>query len=541
MAKKDDNPDSFLQMLNDMKDMFQNMNEEQREEIGKALLDDSYLIELENKKFYRYQKPDYESKSIRMIRWLGPFWNAQNDDDKAMLCEYVKSDIRMQGLTQEFMKEEMRGYLYHVFANFKPGDHENHWRLYGPFWMMEQLQMTDCLDLVLESLRQDAYFFHNYFRGFTEWSSAIVYQLGKNQIDTLEQFMYEQGIIPDAKPIVFNALVWIYIRHPEKRLHITAIILKYLNHCLDICKKGASPINIEAYAIACATGKIKETLPMLRKLFTELDFPTMIIVDGYKEIEQVMKNKKNHFCCLYDNMNDYLHDEEERYDLDHADWQASRKEEDDDEEDDDLFNGIDDENYFDDDDIYNEEDSIYDEEEKAKRYTIHIELLDGPEKVERTLQVPSNIYLSAFTELLMLAFGRQDIPELYEYNDGEMRYRPDVDDFALDKDYWEMEDPYYSMLSEVLRKKGNTATFNIMKGDKTIWRHLLTLEKSGRYTEKTEHRVDLINGQGCYPIKSVKNMDEHIAHYNAGKLRQPNLDTIRKRIRNFEEEREETF
>jgi len=32
MAKKGDHTDSFLQMLNQMKDMLQNMNEEQREE-----------------------------------------------------------------------------------------------------------------------------------------------------------------------------------------------------------------------------------------------------------------------------------------------------------------------------------------------------------------------------------------------------------------------------------------------------------------------------------------------------------------------------
>ncbi len=523
MAKKDNHTDSFLQMLDKMKNMVQNMGKEELEDFGKALSDDSYMIELENKMFYRYQKPDYKSKSIQVIRWLGPFWNAQNDDDKVMLCKFVESDIRIQGLTQEFMKEEMRGYLYRVFANYEPKHHENHWRLFGPFWMMERLQMTDCLDLVLESLRQDAFFFYNYFGGFTEWISAIVYQLGKDQIDTLEQFLYEQGIIPYAKPIVFNALVWIYLRHPEKKLRITAFILKFLNHCLDICKQGASPINIEDYAIACATAKIKETLPILRKLFTELDFPTKILDDGYQELEQVVNSKKSYFCCLYDNMNDYLNDEEERYLLDDADWQDT--------EDDDDWQDVED-----DDDDY-----IYNEEEKAKRYTIHVELLDGPEKVERTLQVPSNIYLAPFTELLMLAFGRQDIPELYEYNDGNMRYRPDVSDFDLDYEYWEIEDAYYFTLGEIVRKKGHTATFNIMKGQKTIWRHVLTLEKSGRYTEKTEHRIDLIGGQGCYPTKSTKNMDEHITRYNAGKLKRPNLDTIRKRIRNFEEDNETTF
>ncbi len=520
MAKKDNHEDPFTQMMNEMKNMFKSMTEEQREQLGRLITDETYLIELENSRFYRYQKPDYHSKSIREIRWLAPFWNAQQEDDKVMLCRFVEKDIRRLGLTREAIKEEMRGYLYKVFADFNPHQHDNHWRLYGPFWMMERLQMTDCLDLVLESLRQDAYFFHNYFLRFSEWISAVVYQLGKNQIDTLEQFLYEQGIMPDAKPIVFNAIVWIYLRHPEKRLRITAVVVKFLNHCLEICQKGASSFNIESYAISCATAKMKETLPALRKLFTELDLSTHILVEGFDELEQEMTNREFHFCCMYDNMNDYLYDEKECYALDDADWEDSGEE---------------------DDDFYDDDDSIFNDGEKAKRYTIRIELLDAPEKVERTLQVPSNIYLAFFTEVLMLSFGRHDIPEQYEFSVGDMRYRPDVDDFALEEEYWDMDDSYYATLNDLLSKKGNTATFNIMKGDKNIWRHVLTLEKSGRYTEKTENYINLIKGQGSYPAKSIKNMNAYIARYHANKVRKPNFDTIRKLIRDFEEDNSMIF
>ncbi|MCR4582680.1 MAG: plasmid pRiA4b ORF-3 family protein [Prevotella sp.] len=524
--------------MKELKEMFDNVSEEDRNEILRALVDETSLAVMENKCLYSYQKPDYKSKAIQEIRWLGPFWNAEEDDDKVALCESVENDIRKQGVTPEAIKEEMRGYLYHVFANFKPGNHENHLRLFGPLWMMEKLQMTDCLDLVLEALRQDAFFYHNYFLGFTEWVSAVIYQLGRNQIDTLERFMYERSIIPSTKGIVFNSLVWIYVRHPEERLYITGIILKYLNHYLNICKRGALTTNTESYAMACATAKIKETLPVLRRLFTELDVSTEVIVDGYDEVEYVMNKKKGHFCCLYDNINDYLHDGKELHELEYADWRAFRKEEMNEKEDG-LLNSNDDETIFGNGSRYSDEDYIYDEGEKAKRYIIRIELTDGPEKVVRTLQVPSNIFLTPFTELLMLSFGRQDVPEIYEYNNGVKRYRPDIEEFVNDKEYWEMDDSYYSTLSDLLRKKGNTATFTIMKGDKAIWHHLLTLEKIGRYTEKIEHRIELIDGQGCYPIKSVKNMDELTARYNAGKLKQPNLDTIRKRIRNFEEEYEE--
>jgi hypothetical protein len=515
--KKSDG-EHFLELMKEMMEKIQKMPKEQRDEIGQLLNGELDLSAVENERFYTYQRPDYSKKSTMVFRWLGPFWNAQNGDDKVMLCKFVESDIYMQQLTPEFMREEMRGYLYRLFAAFEPGVSENHWRLYGPLWMMERLQMTGCLDLVLEALRQDSYFFHNYFLHFVEWPSAVVYQLGKDQTDTLETFLYEQGIIPDNKVIVLNALVWVYLRHPEKRLQISAMLVKFLNHCLDICLKGASPMNIEQYAIACATAHIKETMPLLSRLFTELHIPTFLLTNGAMELEQIMNDKKTPYYCKYASMDEYLHDHEELYELDEADWSASDNPYDDDEEE--------------------EEDCIYEEAETAKRYIIHIELVDAPEKVERTLQVPSNMYLTPFTELLMRCFDRQDTPDHYEYSDGYMRFLPDADDHALDKDYWEMDGTDYSTVSQLFTKKGEKATFNIKKGKKTLWRHILTLEKSGRYTQKIVNHIELLSGQGTYPQQSCKSMTDHAARFKGGKLKQPDFDAIRQRVRDFEEENE---
>lgn len=167
-------------------------------------------------------------------------------------------------------------------------------------------------------------------------------------------------------------------------------------------------MNIEHYAIACATAHIKETMPLLQRLFTELSFPTMILTDGAKELKRVMNDSKIPFFCLYPSMDKYLHDKEELSQLDEADWAAME---------DDYSDAYDD-------------DSIYDSSETAKRYTVRIELTGGPEPVVRTLQVPSNMYLTPFTELLMLSFGRQDVPDHYEYSDEDMRFLPDADDHA---------------------------------------------------------------------------------------------------------------
>jgi hypothetical protein len=203
--------------------------------------------------------------------------------------------------------------------------------------------------------------------------------------------------------------------------------------------------------------------------------------------------------------------------------------------------GYGDEDYDEEDDgpyDFDDDFSIYDTTEKAKRYTVRIELTDAPEKVERTLQLPSNMTLTGFAELIMLSFGWQDVPEKYEFKDGDFRYLPDADEHALDKDYWEMDSTDYTTVGFMLGKKGATATFDIKKGKKTQWHHIITLEKSGRYTPKSEEHLVLLSGQGSYPAQSIRSMTEYTSRYEQGKLKKPNFDTIRKRIRVFEEENE---
>lgn len=524
MAKRKESNEGFHQFISHIKNMLENMNEKEREEFKKVMTSKTGLAEVENEKFYTYQKPDYASKAAKEIdgQWLAPFWHVEPDDDKLELCEFVERDGQNMKMTRKQQREELRGYMYLLFSRFEPEQRENRWRLYGPLWMMERLKMTDCLDLVLEALRQDAYFFHNFFERYTEWPSAVVYQLGKDQLDTLEDFLYEQGIIPDAKPIVLNAIIWTYLRHPEKRLRVLAIITKFLNHCLDICKKGASKMNIEQYALALATAHIKETMPQLRRLFTELNVPTMILTGGADEFEQVMNDESVYYYCEYDSLDGFLRDEHAKYEADEDEFLLL--------EDEDEYWDEEDDGPYEFDDF-----GIYDTSEKAKRYTVRIELMDAPEKVERTLQLPSNMTLTGFAELIMLSFGWQDVPEKYEFKDDNLRYLPDADEQALGIDYREMDSTDYTTVGFILGKKGASATFDIKKGKKTQWHHVITLEKSGRYTPKSEEHIVLLSGQGSYPTQSIRSMAEYASRYEQGKLKKPNFDTIRKRLREFEQ------
>ena len=90
-----------------------------------------------------------------------------------------------------------------------------------------------------------------------------------------------------------------------------------------------------------------------------------------------------------------------------------------------------------------------------------------------------------------------------------------------------IDDDDYNLIEDILPKKGSIASFDIRKGAKTVWHHALVLEKSGRYPKKTQHFIDLIDGRGAYPNKSVKDMKAFAKLHQEGKVKQPNLKQVR--------------
>lgn len=477
-ATKDFLQPDFLKILDKMKDQVEKIRPEDREEFEDLMAGKTSLPDIENQRFYRYKKPDYEARAAKQIAWLGPFWNAEHGDDKVELCRFVEDDAKSMKLSRRDMADELRGYMNRLFARFDPKAPGNRWRLLGPLWMMERMGMDDLLDVALEALRQDAHFVYAYILRYEEWLAAAIYQLGHRKPEVLERFLYEQGVIPSVKPVVMNALVWTLLRHPEQRLRITAMIVKFMNHCLDICLKGASPMNLEQYAITLATAHVHETLPTLRRIFTELQFPTAVLDDGIDEIERVMNDKKQPFCCKYSSIDDYLNDQEELAQMDFSDEIG-------------LFDMSDAQNDEDDEDLHEDIDGIYDTSEKAKRYELQIE--HGREM--RLLQVPSNMTLTGVTELTMAVFGRMMPTEPYELQsllDNEFRFLSDADDHALESDYWSMDGTDYSTLSELLAEKDETAELRLKNKKKVVDTFTLTLKKIGRYTKRTPHPIDLL-------------------------------------------------
>lgn len=189
-----------------------------------------------------------------------------------------------------------------------------------------------------------------------------------------------------------------------------------------------------------------------------------------------------------------------------------------------YLEGWEEDDFEDDDDLDDYEDcledieGIYDLSETASRYEIRIEPSGKYSETALTLQVPSNMTLNGFARLIAVAFGEKK-PELYEFVDQEgFRFLSDEREHAQDKDYWQMDSTEFCPISMLLYKKTETADFIVRKSKKKVLaRYSLCLEKKGRYTAKTIHRIDLLKANG---------------------LATAEIDEARQRLYDFEEENE---
>ncbi len=69
MAKDKNITNDIHEFIAEMKDMMENMSETEREKFWNMMSGDMDMAEVENERFYAYQKPDYEAEAIHTIEW----------------------------------------------------------------------------------------------------------------------------------------------------------------------------------------------------------------------------------------------------------------------------------------------------------------------------------------------------------------------------------------------------------------------------------------------------------------------------------------
>ena len=311
MSKKNDNEDMdlFIDNLRQYLHEWHNLLDDERDSVKQMMReivgnDDSNYPDDLNEQYYRYETPEqYNQGTKRVPKWLKQIWNCDYDDPLQLCYDTAEKGKNLSNVQRN---RDIKKYLCMLIDEFNDsGNPEpNPMRLVAPLWLIEHYHLTDCLDMVLELLRQDAWFYTAYIDYAPQCLSAMLYQIGSDHTDKLRDMLYEDGLIPLIKPIVFNALIWVAKCQPQQRLATVAILLQYLNHCLQICKQGVSAKNIPNYAYALAYAHIEEARTILKRIFEELKELDMEV---FREVEAIYDNPADQLeDSLFDSIDNYL-------------------------------------------------------------------------------------------------------------------------------------------------------------------------------------------------------------------------------------------
>lgn len=248
--------------------------EEQSQLLGMLQdMSENYVSEL-SKTFYHYQCPNYKKMTKALAPCLEPILETDDIDDN------LKSElVRLcSPLSKEELGDAIRNLIWCIFVEFKETkEPEFMFLIVAVFWLMEHYELDDCLDIVLEILRQDSDFYAVFYN--TKLASLLaimIYQLGKNRLDTLLEFMKEPGLIPFGKYYVADAVAHIAVETPERRPEVMDWFCKILNCYLDKMAARVPDVPFVIDHISKCMLEIRgvEALPVLEKINAKYSLPT---------------------------------------------------------------------------------------------------------------------------------------------------------------------------------------------------------------------------------------------------------------------------
>ncbi|MBO4850308.1 MAG: hypothetical protein J5529_05315 [Prevotella sp.] len=558
MSKKKKDEDEFFDLLQHLKDTFEDMSEEEREVFERIAKGDLNIGGAIDENWHTCELPDYSSMIHPIAEWLQPLATFSRLSEIKELCEQAAREA--EKLERGQLVADLHNFIYTYLA-FMLGENKvfrvkrNNKHLFAAFWLIARFNLTEMLDDVLETLKQKYDVLNYIYLTGTEFvGTAIIYEIGKNQMEKLVEFLNSSGYIPMAKPIVFDALAYIYKFEPDLRLKALHHINNYLQRCLDIGLEGGHVANISHYAHTLACVHAKETLPMLRRIYKNVDIPAIEVRD-LKEVEKIMGDpKKTLNEILPKNMDDFINDLEKfakKEELDEKDDQEDDWDDDDWDDDDDLDedweeldddevdeddDDWDDENDEDDEDWEDEDDECYlfNEDMEQKKYILKVNLEGTKNKVERLLQVPSNMYLDSLVDFLFITFDWIKISSTMSWFESGRRKYIENDPSDQEPDGVKVFRAADYVVSEVISRRSPSVGFCMQVGS-TIWRCKVRLEETGMYDEDGEEPyVKLLKAKGPFPVYTMLEMGDYERCLKAGRLDEPDIEEINEEISDYE-------
>ena len=441
----------------------------EEQEIALELFDDGVnQVDEQSHIYYHYQCPDYRLIAQPVAPYLMPLWKM--NDVNALSPAEIYSSCAV--VPQEILERDLRNFIFNIFVQYRKMSSECHsYRLWYALGIMEHFRMERCLDIVLEVLRQDLDFYDFYFGYLYETMlSAITYQLGQNQLDVLMDFMKEPGLLLMSKYRVVEAVAHIVIAHPDRRGEVMGWFGSLLDYYFDILKDQKNdicPTLLLDHVTACMMDiRGVETLPVLQKIYRTYHIKPYGI-PSINELKKKMPYAEMHGLEM-ERVEDYLVE---------------------------MFEAVTDE--AEDGGIY--DDPLYMEEQPAKKLRIKIELKDSEPLVWRVLEVPSNICLERFSEVVEAAMGWEGY-HLHQFIKGSTCYLPpkdQLDDCGFFEGMSKQVDSGVFSLGDLLSRKGSKIKYEYDFGDS--WMHEIILESRQSYKREEIPAIVLLDGENACP------------------------------------------
>lgn len=526
LSKLDDKDrDMLFDGMDKLSKLIDSMSDEER-----SLLDDMVQQDVEgeesmdavrefNKKHYRYHKPDYKAMSTngsKVPARLKPFWQLEQGDQVEPVCRKVLKSYKDKGQ----IPEDVRNYLLCLFTDFDADSylHASVWRLYAPLWLLDQYFFAKrsaedyerSLKLVLEVLRQDGMFYTIFIATHQEYICAVLTQIGMGHIGMLNDFLYEKNLFPVVSEVAFDAMATIAYICPERRMEIVALLLAFLNHEHKRMRDGGMSYSIPHYAYTLATAHFTEALPTIDGIFTDEEL--FYTEEELEYVHSIMNDRSVPFRFKYFNIaevvgnNEVARRDEEHNNTDLNDGFPTMEEDDEDEEDwdDDDFDDEEDEWDEDEEDEYNDRElyRFFEEQELPEnRYRLGLVLEDAPARVDRSIEVPSNIYLNNFADVILLSLGLQDVSgdaASWYFSQGQKRYYNE--DSFEEHDMENVKGCFNSReftLGRILKTRNQSITFVYDYESGKAWRFTLRMKSIGFY-DPVDDRLVVSGGHGSF-------------------------------------------
>ena len=461
-----------MQLMDKMADMMQS---------GKSLQDaqnDSYT----------YQRPDYTKDAKPLAECLLPLKEARKPSEG--LAAYTQVHEAMSKLAHQEQEDLLRNFLMYILADGLtrdfPAEREmSNVPLIVAFQLVDDFELTGLFDVVLETMKQDNYFFDFYYGQFEDMATLVLAHVGREHLDELKEVMKTDGFASEVYPVVFNAVVQMAVEEPFCRLQVLAWVSDVLKSCIDFT---IPPMAMDWIVKSLSQIKAVDLLPLIKDIYQEYDVPAIEIKNGIKGVTKLLSKGTDErvvdFLSFKELLEQLVEGEENDFELDDDDFW-------DDEEDD-----------FDADDLFYKELTKGSSKPKAKSgkaakkqyaYTLDVALKGSPRKVYRQLIVPSTITLEDLGEVLIRAVG-WDGYHLNQFIDGKEYYTiPEDDGLGFDED----KDAREYTIGHILRRLKSKVKWEYDFGD--CWVHEITLVEKQEVEDSDKVKVRLVKATGACP------------------------------------------